>query len=88
MCKENHIIIGVHINDRPNHVPGVQKILTEFGCNIKTRLGLHDVDGNYCSPNGLLILELVGELAKCQQLMDALTKVEGVEVKQMVFDHK
>jgi hypothetical protein len=87
MCKEDHIILGVHITDRIHHVKGVQEILTEYGCNIKTRLGLHDVDEKYCSPNGLLILELVGEQDKCRQLAEKLGALEGVEIKEMVFGH-
>ena len=86
-AKKNHIILGVHITDRIKHVKSVQELLTEYGCNIKTRLGLHEVDGKSCSPNGLLILELVGETTKCQQLTDKLDALEGVDVKQMIFDH-
>jgi hypothetical protein len=85
--KKDHIILGVHITDRIKHVKSVQEILTEYGCNIKTRIGLHEVDGKSCSMNGLLILELVGETAKCRQLAKKLNALEGVEVKQMVFDH-
>jgi hypothetical protein len=85
--KMNHIIFGVHITDRIKHVKSVQELLTQYGCNIKTRLGLHEVDGKSCSPNGLLILELVGDSVACQQLASKLNALEGVEVKQMVFDH-
>ena len=85
--KINHIIFGVHITDRIKHAKSVQELLTEYGCNIKTRLGLHEVDGKSCSPNGLLILELVGETTNCQQLADKLNALEGVEVKQMIFAH-
>jgi hypothetical protein len=86
-AKTNHIILGVHITDRIKHVKSVQELLTEYGCNIKTRLGLHEVDGNSCSPNGLLILELVGDPARCQQLGDKLNALEGVEVQKMAFAH-
>ncbi|MBN1972834.1 MAG: hypothetical protein JW787_04300 [Sedimentisphaerales bacterium] len=85
--KKKHVILGVHITDRIKHVPGVQDLLTEYGCNIKTRIGLHEVDGKVCSMNGLLILELVGDTAKCKQLGDKLNAIEGVEVQQMIFDH-
>ncbi len=56
-----HYIIGVHITDRVKNVPSVQAVLTEFGCFIKTRLGLHDISNDSCSPNGLLIVELLGD---------------------------
>ena len=55
--------------------------------NIKTRIGFHDVDGQKCSMNGLLILELTGETAICEQLADELAGLEGVEVQKMIFDH-
>ena len=85
--KEKHIILGVHITDRITRASRVQEILTQFGCNIKTRIGFHDVDGQKCSTNGLLILELTGETAICEQLADELAALEGVEVQKMIFDH-
>jgi hypothetical protein len=90
MIKEPHIILGVHVTDRVKHVVGgggVQPILTEYGCYIKTRLGLHDAGKDFCSPNGLLILELAGDANKCKELEQKLTAVEGVSVQKMVFNH-
>ncbi len=84
---EKHIIFGVHVTDRLKHAQDVQKLLSEYGCNIKTRLGLHEVNGTDCSINGLLLLELVGNEATCMQLADRLNQVEGVEVQKMIFSH-
>lgn len=83
----NHYIIGIHISNRVKHVPSVQAVLTEFGCYIKTRLGLHEVTDSTCSPNGLLIVELVGGQSKVDEFVKALSSIEGVDVKQMVFTH-
>ena len=85
--KEDHIIFGVHVLDRLHHVPGVQHLFTEYGCNIKTRIGLHEVDNNYCSPNGLIILELIGEQSRIDELAAKLNAIEGVEVQKMTFSH-
>ena len=41
MVKEKHIVLGIHVQNRVTQVPDIQKMFTEFGCNIKTRLGLH-----------------------------------------------
>ena len=41
MPLSQHIILGVHITDRIGHVDPVQHLLTEYGCSIRTRLGLH-----------------------------------------------
>jgi hypothetical protein len=85
--KANHYIVGIHISNRVKHVPSVQTILTEFGCYIKTRLGLHELSDRSCSPNGLLIVELLGENGKIDEFVNALKAVEGVDVQKMVFSH-
>ena len=87
MPMQKHIILTIHITDRINHVDDVQHLLTEYGSNIKTRLGLHEASEEFSSPNGLLILEMVGDESKSIQLADKLNAVEGVEVKTVIFDH-
>jgi hypothetical protein len=84
---EKHIIIGVHITDRVKHAPQVQVVFTGYGANIKTRVGLHDVEEGFASPNGLLLVEFVGSEEKAQQMMSDLSDIEGVQVKTMLFDH-
>ena len=37
---EKHIIVGVHIVEREKHAPQVQQIFTQYGAQIRTRLGL------------------------------------------------
>ena len=85
--EENHVIFGVHITDRMTKAGAVQELLTEYGCNIKTRIGLHHVDQNVCSPRGLILLEMYGDEAVCHALADKLAAIEGVEVQKMVFEH-
>lgn len=85
--NDPHVILGVHITNRVKHVPTVQKILTRYGCSIRTRLGLHDVHEDYCSPSGMIVLELTGDRGEMGRLEAALKKVAGVAVKKMVFGH-
>jgi hypothetical protein len=84
---KKHVIFGVHITNRVKHVPEVQKVLTEFGCSIKTRLGLHEASAESCSPNGLIILEVVGSDKDANQMARKLRAITGVEVQKMVFAH-
>ncbi len=84
---DKHIVVGVHITERVKHAGEVQKVFTEFGCQIRTRLGLHEADKSVCSPSGLIILELVDDAAKVASLKKKLTAIDGVEVQSMVFDH-
>ena len=83
---DKHIIVGVHVVERTAHAGAVQRIFTEYGCQIKTRIGLHDVHEDYCSPNGLIILEMLDTPETCQ-MIDALQQEEGVDTQTMVFDH-
>ena len=83
MNKAKKTILGVHVAQRTKHTAKVQKILSDYGCSIRTRIGLHDAGGGFCSPNGLILLEVVDQAAA---LATALAKVPGVTVKKMVFE--
>jgi len=79
------VILGLHITDRVKEAIRVQDVLTKFGCSIKTRLGLHEVQENFCSSNGLIILELTGNAEEMAKLEKELLKIEGLEVQKMTF---
>ena len=85
--KANHIILGVHITDRMKEALRVQELMGKYGCHIRTRLGLHEVSDTFCSPTGLVLLDLVGDTKRCNELARKLAAIKGVEVKKMVFDH-
>lgn len=56
----------------------LQQVLTEYGCHIKTRLGLHDAVLDQCSDSGLIFLELVGDRSIHQKLANAMSAIDGV----------
>jgi hypothetical protein len=85
--SDDHIILGIHITDRLKHAVDVQKVFTEYGCNIKTRVGLHDVDESYCSPSGIVLIEFFGDEAAATGMADKLDAIQGVHVQKMVFGH-
>lgn len=85
--KGKHYVVGIHVTDRVMHIPSVQNVLTEFGCFIKTRIGLHETSDFSCSPNGLIIIELMGDNGKLEEFTSALSRIGGIDVKQMVFTH-
>jgi hypothetical protein len=84
---KKHLIFGVHITNRVKRVPEIQKVLTEFGCSIRTRLGLHEAGSTLCSPNGLILLEMVGDDKASNRMARKLRAIEGVEVQKMLFAH-
>lgn len=83
MKKTKRTILGVHVAQRTKHTARVQKVLTDYGCSIRTRVGLHDAGAGFCSPNGLILLEVV---SRAGELAAALARVPGVAVKKMVFE--
>ena len=85
--KADHVILGIHVTDRLRYAGEVQKVFTEYGCNIKTRLGLHEVSENYCAGEGVVLLELVGGPEVRGEMMAKLGAIDGLEVKEMVFAH-
>jgi len=84
---DKHIILGIHVTDRVSKAGQVQQILTEYGCSIKTRVGLHEVTETECSPRGLILLEVCGAEATADEMLGKLSAIEGVDVQKMVFGH-
>jgi hypothetical protein len=82
-----HIILAVHSTDRLTEVPTIQGLFSEYGRNIKTRLGLHEVGEGMDAPNGIILLEMHGAEARCDEMAAKLGAIEGVEVQKVVFEH-
>jgi hypothetical protein len=78
-------VLGVMINDPSKGADRIQNILTKYGCTIRTRLGIHDIDEDYASDTGLMLLELVGDMQECLRLENELLALEGVDVQKMIF---
>ena len=78
-------ILGLMINDPSKGADKIQNILTKYGCCIRTRLGMHDIDQDYARETGLMLLELIGDLQECLRLENELLALDGVEVQKMIF---
>lgn len=81
------IIMGIQIGDREHEAIKVQELLTKMGCNIKTRLGLHDTGTEgFCSSKGLILLEF---LPNKEDEIDAFEKeisqLSSITVRRMTF---
>ncbi len=74
-------ILLILVGNRKESAVQVQKVLTGWGCMIKTRLGIHDGVMENCSDTGLLILELAGERKKMDELARKVSLIKGVSSK-------
>jgi hypothetical protein len=82
-AKERVEILGVLVERSQPVVLSVQKILTSYGCNIRTRLGVNEVF--FGEPAGLIILELKGDEKQRLLLERDLKKLDHTHVRTMVF---
>lgn len=71
-------LLLVLIGKRKDAAVSVQKILTAWGCIIKTRLGIHDGILDNCSDAGLVILELYGTKEQKDELARKVALIPGV----------
>lgn len=79
----NKRIILIMIALRSKAAIEVQEILTTYGCLIKTRLGIHDHESNKCTESGMIIIEIIGDVSKGNELVAKLEALEEVSVKDV-----
>lgn len=77
------VAIAVRVSNRIDEVPDVQKVFTQYGCSIKSRLGLHEVSDNSCAKDGLIILVCVGQESELKSFVQDLNKIAGVKAASM-----
>lgn len=71
-------VLLILVGNRKESAVEVQKILTAWGCLIKTRLGIHDGILDNCSDQGLLILELYGTQEQKNEVARKVELIKGV----------
>lgn len=76
-------ILGILVERNREVILSVQRILTAYGCNIRTRLGVNEVF--FGEPAGLIILELKGDEYQRLLLEKDLKGMKQVHVRTMVF---
>ena len=79
-------VLGVLLRKRTITSPAFQEILSRHGCNIKTRIGLHTATDNVCSPDGVILLDVIGEEADIEALERDLRNIDGADIQKMVFE--
>lgn len=82
-AEDNVEILGILVERNQEVIKSVQKILTAYGCNIRTRLGVNEVF--FGEPAGLIVLELKGDLNQRLLLEKELKALKQVHIRTMVF---
>lgn len=76
-------VLLILIGKRKESAVEVQKLLTAWGCLIKTRLGIHDGILENCSDEGLVILELHGSKEQKDELSRKIELIKGVSSRMV-----
>jgi len=69
-------IMGILLNDRIGEAVRFQEILTECGCDIRTRIGLHDIGEYKCVNNGIILLEVVNNINTTYDILSKYWQVQ------------
>ena len=80
-------MMALRITDRESQAVKIQSTLTEHGCKINMRLGLHDQEANnVCSMAGIVILQLCCSADEARAIEADLLKIPGVKAKFIDLD--
>ena len=79
----NISIIGIMVDARTKTAPDVQEVLTNYGDNILSRLGIHDPGEK---DRGLITITFTGDEDRLQRLIDQLSAINGVTAKAVRLD--
>lgn len=79
-------ILGFVLHERVKTASKVQDLLTKYGCDINTRIGLHVASSGECSPQGLILLEFIDDADdKVKHFEKELKEIADVDIQKMVF---
>ena len=79
------VILGIKLANRLDAAIEFQKVITDFGCAIQTRIGLHETNERHCSSSGIILLEVIDHKI-IQNLEQELLKIDNIEIQRMVFN--
>ena len=73
------VIIGVVLENRLETALEFQRIITEHGCGIRTRLGLHPSPDDVCLNRGIVLLEVTGEFEIMKEKLSRHWTIQTME---------
>lgn len=77
-----HPIMIIRVNQRVQNAEKLQKVLSAYGCGIRTRLGLHEAGmGDSCANDGLILLQLAAGVADYDAFAVELNGIPGIVAK-------
>ena len=76
-------IVGICLPQRIETASLFQEILSKYGCYIRTRLGIHNLENSICAPDGVIILDVVADNDVIESMSSELRKIESLKLEIM-----
>jgi len=79
------MILIIKLNEREILSNKFQEIISAYGCYIKTRIGLHDVDNEMCSTTGIIILQMPDKKEIIKDMIKELNSIKYIQIEKIHF---
>ncbi len=79
-------VVAITQDNRVETASSVQDILTNYGCHIRVRLGLHDADHDQCTNSGIILLQMCADQKVIAEFEQELNRVPNVKTKYMTLN--
>ena len=77
------VILGIKLPNKEKNAVELQKILTEFNCIIKMRIGINN-SSIFCSSNGIILLQIESK-ENALNVEKAVLEIDNIELQRMIF---
>ena len=77
------VILGIKLPNKEENAVELQKILTEFNCIIKMRIGINN-STIFCSSNGIILLQIESK-ENALNVEKAILEIDNIELQRMIF---
>ena len=77
------VILGIKLPNKEENAVELQKILTDFNCIIKMRIGINN-SSIFCSSNGIILLQIESK-ENALNVEKAVLEIDNIELQRMIF---
>ena len=77
------VILGIKLPNKKDNAVEFQKILTDFNCIIKMRIGINN-SSFFCSTTGIILLQ-IEDNEKAIEVEKNILEISEIEIQKMVF---
>ena len=77
------VILGIKLPNKRENAVEFQKILTDFNCIIKMRIGINN-STFFCSTTGIILLQ-IEDNEKSIEIEKNILEISEIEIQKMVF---